>query len=127
LLDRVRATGRPMMQGLGPRYLHSTGQLHKGGPDTGLFIQVVDNLGDELPIPGQPYGFRQLIAAQAEGDFEALRERGRRLDGVRREDVAGGWGWLVAAAGAATWRSGGGSTGTRCRRTLAPGAAPRRR
>jgi transaldolase / glucose-6-phosphate isomerase len=88
LLDRVRATGRPLMQGIGPRYLHSTGQLHKGGPDTGLFIQVVDDPGDELPIPGKPYGFGQLIAAQAEGDFEALRERGRRIVRVRLEDVA---------------------------------------
>ncbi len=88
LLDRVRATGRPLMSGLGPRYLHSTGQLHKGGPDTGLFIQVVDDPGEELPIPGKPYGFRQLIAAQAEGDFEALRERGRRIVRVRLEDVA---------------------------------------
>ena len=76
------------MIGLGPRYLHSTGQLHKGGPDTGLFIQVVDDPGEELPIPGKPYGFRQLIAAQAEGDFEALRERGRRIVRVRLEDVA---------------------------------------
>ena len=65
--------------GLGPRYLHSTGQLHKGGPDTGLFVQVVDDLGEELPIPGQPFGFRTLIAAQAAGDFEALEERGRRI------------------------------------------------
>jgi transaldolase/glucose-6-phosphate isomerase len=88
LLDRVRATGRPLMSGLGPRYLHSTGQLHKGGPDTGLFIQVVDDPGEELPIPGKPYGFRQLIAAQAEGDFEALRERGRRIVRVRLEDGA---------------------------------------
>ncbi len=52
LVERVRATGRPLMTGLGPRYLHSTGQLHKGGPDTGLFIQVVDDPGEELPIPG---------------------------------------------------------------------------
>ena len=88
LVERVRATGRPLMTGLGPRYLHSTGQLHKGGPDTGLFIQVVDDPGEELPIPGKPYGFRQLIAAQAEGDFEALRERGRRIVRVRLEDVA---------------------------------------
>ena len=87
LLDRVKATGRPLMAGLGPRYLHSTGQLHKGGPDTGRFIQVVDDLGTELPIPGKPYGFRRLIAAQAEGDFEALRERGRRIVRVRLEDL----------------------------------------
>ena len=76
------------MSGLGPRYLHSTGQLHKGGPESGLFIQVVDDFGEELPIPGRPYGFRQLIAAQAEGDFEALREAGRRIIRVRLEDVA---------------------------------------
>jgi transaldolase/glucose-6-phosphate isomerase len=87
LLERVRATGRPLMRGLGPRYLHSTGQLHKGGPDTGRFVQVVDDFGEELPIPGKSFGFRKLIAAQAEGDFEALRERGRRIVRVRLEDV----------------------------------------
>ena len=79
LVERARATGRPVSVGLGPRYLHSTGQLHKGGPDTGLFVQVVDDLGEELPIPGQPFGFRKLIAAQAAADFEALEERGRRI------------------------------------------------
>ena len=76
------------MRGLGPRYLHSTGQLHKGGPNIGLFVQVVDDLGEELAIPGKPFGFRRLIAAQAEGDYEALRERGRRIVRVRLEDVA---------------------------------------
>jgi transaldolase / glucose-6-phosphate isomerase len=79
LLERARATGCPVTHGLGPRYLHSTGQLHKGGPDTGVFIQVVDDLGDELKIPGRKFGFRTLIAAQAAGDFEALKERGRRI------------------------------------------------
>jgi hypothetical protein len=79
VLERVRATGLPYSVGLGPRYLHSTGQLHKGGPNTGLFLQVVDDLGDELRIPGRPYGFRRLISAQAAGDFEALRERDRRV------------------------------------------------
>ena len=79
LVERARATGRPVTVGLGPRYLHSTGQLHKGGPDTGLFVQVVDDLGEELPIPGKTFGFRTLIAAQAAGDFEALKERGRRI------------------------------------------------
>src|SRR4051812_37919047 len=88
LVERVRATGRPLMRGLGPRYLHSTGQLHKGGPNTGLFIQVVDDLGEELEIPGKPFGFRRLIAAQAEGDYESLRERGRRVVRVRLSDVA---------------------------------------
>jgi transaldolase/glucose-6-phosphate isomerase len=79
VVERARATGRPVSVGLGPRYLHSTGQLHKGGPDTGVFVQVVDDLGEELPIPGQPFGFRKLIAAQAAGDYEALKERGRRI------------------------------------------------
>ena len=83
LVDKARATGRPVAVGLGPRYLHSTGQLHKGGPDTGLFVQVVDDLGEELPIPGKPFGFRALIAAQAAGDFEALKERGRRIVRVK--------------------------------------------
>ncbi|MBD0348020.1 MAG: glucose-6-phosphate isomerase [Thermoleophilia bacterium] len=88
LLTRIRETGTPLMSGLGPRYLHSTGQLHKGGPDTALCVHVVDDLGDELPIPGRPFGFRRLIAAQAAGDFEALRERGRRVVRVHLEDVA---------------------------------------
>jgi transaldolase / glucose-6-phosphate isomerase len=79
LVERAKATGAAVMKGLGPRYLHSTGQLHKGGPDTGLFVQVVDDLGEELEIPGRPYGFRTLIACQALGDFEALRERGRPI------------------------------------------------
>jgi len=78
-IRQAEETGATVSVGLGPRYLHSTGQLHKGGPDTGLFVQVVDDLGDELKIPGKPYGFKTLIAAQALGDFEALRERGRRI------------------------------------------------
>jgi transaldolase / glucose-6-phosphate isomerase len=87
LVARARETGCVVTKGLGPRYLHSTGQLHKGGPNAGLFVQVVDDPGDELPIPGRPFGFRQLIRAQAAGDYEALRERGRRVVRVRLEDV----------------------------------------
>jgi transaldolase/glucose-6-phosphate isomerase len=87
LVARARETGCAVTKGLGPRYLHSTGQLHKGGPNTGLFIQVVDDHADELPIPGRPFGFRQLIRAQAAGDYAALRERGRRIVRVRLEDV----------------------------------------
>lgn len=87
LVERARATGRPVTVGLGPRYLHSTGQLHKGGPPTGIFIQVVDDQGEELPVPKRPLGFRRLIRAQAAGDYEALQERGRRLARVRLEDL----------------------------------------
>ncbi len=79
LVRRARDTGAAVSVGLGPRYLHSTGQLHKGGPDTGLFVQVVDDLGKELAIPGQDFGFRTLISAQADGDFAALEERGRMI------------------------------------------------
>jgi transaldolase/glucose-6-phosphate isomerase len=81
--DRLARRGLPLAVGLGPRYLHSTGQLHKGGPDTGIFVQVVDDLGEDLPIPGRDFGFRRLIAAQAAGDYEALRERGRRVARIR--------------------------------------------
>jgi transaldolase / glucose-6-phosphate isomerase len=88
LVGRAEATGCVVTTGLGPRYLHSTGQLHKGGPDTGVFVQVVDDLGgEELPIPGYDFGFRRLIAAQAAGDLAALEERGRRVARVRLEKV----------------------------------------
>lgn len=88
LAERARqATGCVVTHGFGPRYLHSTGQLHKGGPPTGLFLQVVDDTGAEIAIPGQPFGFGKLIHAQAAGDFASLQERGRRVARVRLEDV----------------------------------------
>jgi hypothetical protein len=65
--------------GFGPRFLHSTGQLHKGGPNTGLFVQVVDDPTEDVEIPGKPYTFGTLIRAQAAGDLLALRERDRRV------------------------------------------------
>ncbi len=80
------ATGCVVTHGFGPRYLHSTGQLHKGGPNTGLFLQVVDDTGDELPIPGRDFGFGRLIRAQAAGDFASLKERGRRVARIRLEE-----------------------------------------
>lgn len=88
LVARARTTGCVVTTGLGPRFLHSTGQLHKGGPDTGLFVQVVDELGEELPIPGRDFGFGRLIRAQAAGDLAALEERGRRVIRLRLEDLA---------------------------------------
>jgi transaldolase/glucose-6-phosphate isomerase len=87
LIERARGTGCVVTHGLGPRYLHSTGQLHKGGPNTVLALQVVDDLGDELKIPGRKFGFRRLIAAQAAGDYEALKERGRRVARVRLDEA----------------------------------------
>jgi hypothetical protein len=87
LVKRARATGCVVTTGLGPRYLHSTGQLHKGGPPKGRFIQVVDDPGEELAIPDRPFGFAKLIRAQADGDFAALRERGRPIVRVNLEDA----------------------------------------
>jgi len=87
LVERARATGCVVTVGLGPRYLHSTGQLHKGGPPTGRFVQVVDDSGDELPIPGRAFGFRRLIQCQSLGDLAALGERGRPIVRVRLEDL----------------------------------------
>ena len=77
------ATGCVVTHGYGPRYLHSTGQLHKGGPPKGLFLQVVDSTGEELAIPGQPFGFGRLIRAQAAGDYAALKERGLPVARIR--------------------------------------------
>ncbi len=65
--------------GYGPRYLHSTGQLHKGGPGSGLFLQLTMGSHRELSIPGQEYGFDVLAKAQAIGDYQALSNLGRRL------------------------------------------------
>jgi glucose-6-phosphate isomerase/transaldolase/glucose-6-phosphate isomerase len=65
--------------GYGPRYLHSTGQLHKGGPNSGVYLILSDAAGDELPIPEAGYGFKTLIHAQWMGDLKSLRDHGRRV------------------------------------------------
>jgi hypothetical protein len=75
LLDRFRLA---TTLGYGPRFLHSTGQYHKGGPPTGLFIQLTADPAVDLPVPGEAYSFATLVAAQAEGDLQALTQRGRR-------------------------------------------------
>lgn len=64
--------------GYGPRYLHSTGQLHKGGPDTGLFLELVDRMTPDLAIPEKPFSFGTLAHAQAAGDVESLRAHHRQ-------------------------------------------------
>jgi glucose-6-phosphate isomerase len=84
-IERVRLVIRDRYRvatttGFGPRFLHSTGQLHKGGPNSGVFIQVVDaGRSADLSIPGQPFTFGALIDAQALGDLRSLRGRGRRV------------------------------------------------
>jgi transaldolase/glucose-6-phosphate isomerase len=62
----------------GPRFLHSTGQAYKGGPNTGVFLQITADDAHDLPVPGERYTFSVVKAAQARGDFEVLAERGRR-------------------------------------------------
>jgi hypothetical protein len=71
--DATRAT---TTFGYGPRFLHSTGQFHKGGPPEGLFLQLTHDPGDDVPIPEADFGFRELIAAQATGDVLTLRDHG---------------------------------------------------
>ncbi|MFH1382975.1 MAG: glucose-6-phosphate isomerase [Chloroflexota bacterium] len=65
--------------GYGPRYLHSTGQIHKGGPNSGLFLQITAGHKPDLPIPGEPYTFGVVADAQALGDFQALLANGRAV------------------------------------------------
>ncbi|HET6511611.1 MAG TPA: glucose-6-phosphate isomerase [Candidatus Kapabacteria bacterium] len=74
------ATGRPVTVGFGPRYLHSTGQLHKGGPKQGVFALIIDEPKTELQVPGKPYTFKQLVRAQAIGDSEAISSKGLRVE-----------------------------------------------
>ncbi len=84
--------------GFGPRFLHSTGQLHKGGPETGVFLQVTADPAASLAIPGKPYGFGEVLAAQAAGDLAALQSRSRRALSVHLgQDVGQG---LAALDGA---------------------------
>ena len=76
----VRATKRvATCLGFGPRFLHSTGQAYKGGPNSGLFLQITCEDAADLPVPGQRYTFGVVKAAQARGDFDVLAARGRRL------------------------------------------------
>ncbi len=95
LRDRLRAA---TTVGYGPRFLHSTGQLHKGGPDSGLFLQLVDQPSEELPVPEEDYTLDELIAGQALGDYQALRNEGRRVLRVQLgPDAAAGLEALEAA------------------------------
>jgi transaldolase / glucose-6-phosphate isomerase len=84
--------------GFGPRFLHSTGQAYKGGPNTGVFLQITSDSAEDLAVPGQKYTFGVVKASQARGDFQVLSERGRRALRVHlNSDVAGGLKRLQAA------------------------------
>jgi transaldolase / glucose-6-phosphate isomerase len=91
----VRAAGRrladrlqvPVTVGIGPRYLHSTGQLHKGGPAGAGFLVVVGDDPEDAEVPGASFTFSQLKRAQAAGDIEALRAAGRRVARITPDQV----------------------------------------
>jgi transaldolase/glucose-6-phosphate isomerase len=103
LLELMRVGARAATRaattvGYGPRFLHSTGQLHKGGPSTGVFLQLTADVAEDLPIPGEAYSFGTLRAAQALGDLQVLRRRGRRAVRVHLgSDVDAGLALLAAA------------------------------
>ncbi len=95
MLCRDRARNATTL-GYGPRFLHSTGQLHKGGPNTGVFLQLTADAPQDLPIPGEGYSFATLRNAQALGDLQVLLRRKRRALRVHLgSDVEGGLGRLV--------------------------------
>jgi hypothetical protein len=86
LREAIRsATGAATTFGYGPRFLHSTGQLHKGGPPTGRFLQLVNDPERDAEIPGAGYSFGTLIAAQAAGDLQTLRAHGLPAERVKLE------------------------------------------
>ena len=103
------ATGAATTLGFGPRFLHSTGQLHKGGPDTGVFLQLTADPSKDLPIPGWPESFGTLIAAQALGDLASLQKRGRRAMRLHLAEADAG----LATAGGDGRRGAIGLTSTR--------------
>jgi transaldolase/glucose-6-phosphate isomerase len=84
LRDRYRVA---TTLGMGPRFLHSTGQLHKGGPATGVYVQLVGTDADDIPVPGRPFGFTTLLHAQAAGDLHTLRHYGRRAARVSFDEL----------------------------------------
>jgi glucose-6-phosphate isomerase len=98
LRDALAArTGRPVTFGYGPRFLHSTGQYHKGGPANGVFLQIVADEPDDLAVPGRPFTFGQLIQAQAAGDASVLAQHGRPVLTLTTSDVAAATAALAAA------------------------------
>lgn len=78
-LQFLKKAGLATTLGYGPSFLHSSGQLHKGGPNLGIFIQIVDNTEFDLSVPETDYSFLSIIKAQADGDYQALQEKGRKI------------------------------------------------
>ena len=104
-LAQVRAplaarTGRPVTFGWAPRFLHSTGQYHKGGPATGVYLQVTAAPTRQVPVPGRDFDFAQLVAAQAAGDAAVLAEHGRPVLRLHLTDRSAGLAQLAPLLGA---------------------------
>ncbi|NVM99224.1 glucose-6-phosphate isomerase [Arthrobacter sp. SDTb3-6] len=102
--ELAAATARPVTFGWGPRFLHSTGQFHKGGPAIGVFLQVTGAAAQDLAIPDRPFTFGQLIAAQAAGDAGVLADHGRPVLRLHLTDVATGVEQLKTAVAALAGR-----------------------
>lgn len=98
LRDALAArTKRPVTFGWGPRFLHSTGQYHKGGPANGVFLQITQVAERDLEIPESPFTFGQLVQAQAAGDAKVLAEHGRPVLTLTVTDVAAALPALLAS------------------------------
>jgi glucose-6-phosphate isomerase len=95
----ARRLGRPVTFGWGPRFLHSTGQYHKGGPAIGSYLQITSETSEDLPVPDRPFTFGQLIAAQAAGDAQVLADHGRPVLRLHLRDRAQGLKRLVQVLG----------------------------
>ena len=91
----VKKTNRPVTFGWGPRFLHSTGQYHKGGPRTGVFLQLVSETNLDLLVPGRDFSFAELIKAQAQGDSQVLADLGRPVLRLGLSDPAEGFKRLI--------------------------------
>ncbi len=96
----AEVAGRPVTFGWGPRFLHSTGQYHKGGPQVGSFLQITGAVDVDLEVPGKPYTFGELQAAQAAGDRQALAGRERPVLRLHLTDRSAGVAQLLDAVGA---------------------------
>ncbi len=98
----ARKLGRPVTFGWGPRFLHSTGQYHKGGPATGVYLQITVEPQQDLEVPGRDFTFGSFIAAQAAGDAKVLSDKGRPVLRLHLTDGESGMSELVRAIRTAT-------------------------
>jgi hypothetical protein len=90
----------PVCSGYGPRFLHSSGQLHKGDEGSGLFLQLTHSIDEDLDIPGEKYSFGTLITAQAGGDYAALKDVNRRVLRINiKKDLESSLQWLMEELG----------------------------